>query len=107
MIMENETYFQQIQRCTSYLICCQLRLLFSKLHSYEVLDDESMEELKAGVTLYRALKTLFHISTISPSSAAIFFEVLPEAKDAMERGIAPGAYSGQSGERINASHKRE
>jgi len=104
MITEEETHLQKMQRYSGFFILIKLRQIFALLHSVQ-LKEETLPGLENLISAYRSLKCLFQISTVTPSSACLFFEVIEDARQLFKKGLNPAAASGQSGERSIATTK--
>jgi hypothetical protein len=104
MILEKETSIQKLQRFSAIFVLTKIRQIFGLLHSSDF-NEESLEPLENLIDQYRSLKTLLEVTTITPTTACLFFEVVQDAKDLVQKGLNPSSASGQSGERAIATTK--
>jgi len=104
---DNETKLQELQRCALSMIFGALRIMFCICHASSKGDIDRVASLGFLVRRYRRLKTLFHCSTITPTSATIFFELVPQHLKVVSKGLPPTVASMQGNERKGHTTKKE
>jgi len=103
--IDGETKLQQVQRHVLSMIFDNLRTIFFYTNASS--EESRLSALIFVVRRYRRLKSLFQRATITPTSATIFFELLPSYKTLSLQGLPPTVASMQGNERKGHTTKKE